>query len=74
MKTKKILSVLLVLALLVACLTACAGSSGTSSVAEDEKYVVGICQLVTHEALDAATQGFKDALIDALGEDKVQFL
>ena len=23
---------------------------------------VGICQLVQHEALDAATQGFKDAL------------
>ena len=25
-------------------------------------YTVGICQLVQHEALDAATQGFKDAL------------
>ena len=28
---------------------------------------VGICQLVQHEALDAATQGFKDALTDLLG-------
>ena len=27
-----------------------------------EKYVVGICQLAPHPALDAATQGFKDAL------------
>ena len=25
-------------------------------------YTVGICQLVTHDALDAATQGFMDAL------------
>ena len=34
-------------------------------------YNVGICQLVQHEALDAATQGFMDALVDELGEDKV---
>lgn len=31
-------------------------------------YTIGICQLVQHEALDAATQGFKDALTDALGD------
>ncbi|MDO5406924.1 MAG: ABC transporter substrate-binding protein [Eubacteriales bacterium] len=37
-----------------------------------ESYTVGICQLVQHEALDAATQGFKDALTEALG-DKVTF-
>ena len=35
----------------------------------DKTYTVGICQLVQHEALDAATQGFKDALTDALGDD-----
>ena len=41
--------------------------------ADDGKvYTVGICQLVQHEALDAATQGFKDALTEALG-DKVIF-
>ena len=34
---------------------------------------VGICQLVQHPALDAATQGFKDALTKALG-DKVTFV
>ena len=34
----------------------------------DKTYTVGICQLVQHEALDAATQGFKDALTDALGD------
>ena len=35
-------------------------------------YQVGICQLVQHEALDAATQGFKDKLVAELG-DKVVF-
>ena len=35
-------------------------------------YTVGICQLVQHPALDAATQGFKDALTEALG-DSVKF-
>ena len=38
--------------------------SGTSGAS----YVVGICQLAPHPALDAATQGFKDALSDALGD------
>ena len=37
-----------------------------------EGWVVGICQLVQHDALDAATQGFMDALTEALG-DKVSF-
>lgn len=39
---------------------------------KDKTYTIGICQLVQHEALDAATQGFKDALTEALG-DKVTF-
>ncbi len=37
-----------------------------------ETYYVGICQLVQHVALDAATQGFMDALTAQLG-DKVSF-
>jgi len=32
-----------------------------------ETYKVGICQLAPHEALDAATKGFKDALTEELG-------
>lgn len=36
---------------------------------EKAKYNVGICQLVQHPALDSATQGFKDALVAALGSD-----
>ena len=38
-----------------------------------EKYTVGIVQLVPHVALDAATQGFKDALNEAL-PNKVTFM
>lgn len=66
---KAIISVVLVAALVVACFTACSNSTSTSS---DKVYTVGICQLVQHEALDAATQGFKDALTEKLG-DKIKF-
>ena len=45
---------------------------GASAYAADS-YTVGVCQLVQHPALDAATQGFKDALTKAFG-DKVTFL
>ena len=31
-------------------------------------YNIGICQLVQHPALDAATQGFKDILTEKLGD------
>ncbi|MDO5415676.1 MAG: ABC transporter substrate-binding protein [Lachnospiraceae bacterium] len=34
----------------------------------DETYTVGICQLVQHDALDAATKGFRDAITEALGD------
>ena len=46
--------------------------SMTACQKKDDKYVIGICQLVTHDALDAATKGFKDALIAEFG-DKVVF-
>ena len=48
------------------CLSLC-----MSAMAEDT-YNVGICQLVQHPALDAATQGFMDTLTAKLG-DKVKF-
>ncbi|MCI8448419.1 MAG: ABC transporter substrate-binding protein [Eubacterium sp.] len=47
---------------------------GSGQTADSGKvYNIGICQLVEHEALDAATKGFKDALIELLGEDKLNF-
>ena len=62
---KKLIAIALVV-LTVLGMTAC-GKGG------DDKYTIGICQLVTHPALDSATQGFKDALIAELGADKVTF-
>ncbi len=45
----------------------------TANAADGNKYTIGICQLVQHEALDAATQGFKDEIVKELGEDAVTF-
>ena len=47
------------------------GSEEGSPEGEGATYTVGICQLVQHDALDAATQGFKDALTEALGDSVV---
>lgn len=63
---KKILAVVLSVVMLLA-MTACGAPA-------NEKYTVGICQLVKHDALDAATQGFMDALVAELGEENVEFL
>ena len=52
--------------------TPAASTPAASTPAAAESYVVGICQLAPHVALDAATQGFKDALTQALG-DAVSF-
>ncbi len=45
----------------------------SSDGAEGKVYNIGICQLVEHEALDAATNGFKAALVEKLGEENVKF-
>ena len=50
-----------------------AADSTEGTAADDKIYQIGICQLVQHEALDRATQGFEDALVKLLGEDHVQF-
>ena len=53
--------------------TAQSEAAATSAASTDGKvYNIGICQLVEHEALDAATQGFQDALKEKLG-DNVKF-
>ena len=58
---KKILSMILVIAIVTgACmvLTSC-GEKGAD-------YSVGVCQLMVHDSLDQATQGFTDGLTEAL--------
>ena len=79
---KKIVSVAMAAAM-AATLAGCGGAASSSAPASSaaasaadsaaaKTYTVGICQLVQHEALDAATQGFKDALTAKLG-DAVKF-
>lgn len=71
--TKKIASIFAAAAMMLTmagCKESGANNSGTN---DDEKvYNIGICQLVQHDALDAATQGFKDVLTEKLG-DNVKF-
>ena len=68
---KKILAVILAVMMLLS-MTACASGDANDAAAE-KVYKVGICQLVTHDALDAATRGFQDALVEILGEGAVEF-
>ena len=72
---KKIISLTIAVMMLVAMLTGCGSSASqpAASAADGTVYKVGIIQLVTHDALDAATQGFQDALIAELGEGNVVF-
>jgi len=66
MKFKRILAAVLSCALIATSLVSVTGCDTYDG------YTVGICQLVQHEALDAATEGFKAALTEKLG-DKVRF-
>ena len=38
-----------------------------------KKFTIGICQFMPHPALDQATKGFKDAVVNELGEANVTF-
>ena len=57
---KKILATLLTLALMLGCALALASCNQTTD------FTVGVAQLAPHVALDAATEGFKDAAGHAL--------
>lgn len=79
---KKLLTLILSSVFAVSALAGCTQSGGSSDTGNtgaesnannaDKTYKVGICQLVQHDALDAATKGFKDYLTDKLG-DKIEF-
>lgn len=81
MKMKKITAALAAAALMmtaVGCGSANTGDTADTTAAADnaaaegKTYNIGIVQLVQHEALDAATQGFMDTLTEKLG-DNVKF-
>ena len=80
MKMKRIFAALAAATMLCG-LTACssnetsgnsgAGDSGNAGGNGDKVYKVGVCQLVQHPALDAATKGFQDVLKEKLGDNVV---
>ena len=88
MKLKQIIAAVLAAAMITA-MTACSSNGGEQSQqgseqsqsqseeqsqsSDNEKIKVGVLQLVQHEALDAATQGFVDALNEKFG-DKVEIV
>lgn len=74
---KKLICACTAALLAVSMLAGCGGQTSTpasesgstpASQGADGAYVVGVCQLAPHDALDAATQGFQDALKEALGD------
>ena len=76
-KLSRILAVVSAAAMMLS-LAACGSNGGStqssaSQTGDGQKYTIGICQLVQHPALDKATQGFKDALTEKLGEGNVTF-
>lgn len=70
----KLFKRILALALIAAFALAFVACDNGEDKKDDGKYVVGISQLMIHDALDAATQGFKDALVEELGEENVEFI
>lgn len=60
---KKMVAILLALAL---CFSACLS---LTSCGNKTDYTVGICQLMVHDSLDQATQGFIDALTEELKKE-----
>ena len=69
---KKLIALLVCIVLVAGCFAGCGGTA--TGDANTEKYTIGICQIVKHEALDAATKGFKDAVTEALGAENVTFI
>lgn len=76
---KKKLLALALTAVMALSLAACGGGNtdtttpdtsdeGAGTPGDGQTYTVGIVQQVQHEALDAATQGFQDALTELLGD------
>lgn len=75
MRSKNILAAMAAAAIAVTA-TACTSTDNSSTSgdpANGKVYNIGICQLVQHDALDAATNGFKAVLVEKLGEENVKF-
>lgn len=77
MKTKKSLLAISLVGAMAFAFAGCGSTAGSSSVANTSsslhassangaEFTIGICQLTQHPSLDAATQGFMDAVEEAL--------
>lgn len=77
MKTMRAAAAGLTAAMLLG-LTACSGgtasnpSSDPGQSSDTSTYTIGVVQQMQHEALDAATQGFQDALTEKLGDVNIE--
>ena len=71
---KKLIALALA-AMMLLSLAACGGAPAPAgNDAAADSWTIGICQWVQHPALDSATEGFKAAVIDGLGESNVTFM
>lgn len=66
---KKRIAALTLAVAMAAGLVACGSAPAANNASAAQKYNVGVCQLVQHPALDAATQGFIDVLTEEFGEN-----
>ncbi len=77
MKTRKILAIVMIAMMAMLALAGCGGSGNTegssSEAAGDATYTIGMSQLLEHPALDAASEGFQDAVNEIMGEGVVSF-
>ncbi len=71
MRFTKIMSAILAVVVLLAFASSAVSCNNQQS--DDDKYTVGVVQLVQHVALDAATQGFIDTLKAEFG-DKIEII
>lgn len=69
---KKFFAILLALVMVLG-LAACGSQEAPAADDGAKVFKIGACQLIQHPALDAATQGFQDAIVEALGADAVEF-
>ena len=69
MKKTLVATIMLVVLACAICLAACGGGTEIKVDPNKQEYVVGICQLIQHPALDKATQGFMDSLTEELKKE-----
>ena len=69
---KKLLALTMAVLMMVG-LVACGSADSGADANADAAYNIGVCQLVQHVALDAATQGFVDTLNAELGEENINW-